>query len=97
MAMTVIVVEAAPNRLRGWLNVWMLQVHTGVYVANLSQRVREFTWKYVHDHLDGGNAVIAWQTRSEVGYDFDTLGPRRRQPVDFDGLKLVQFLPVDDS
>ena len=28
------------------------------------------------------------------GYDFDTCGHNRRIPVDLDGLKLVQFLPL---
>ncbi|MBP7298920.1 MAG: type I-E CRISPR-associated endoribonuclease Cas2, partial [Methanoculleus sp.] len=39
--MLVIVVEAAPPRLRGRLAVWLLEVHAGVYVGDLSVKVRE--------------------------------------------------------
>ena len=38
-------------------------------------------------------AVIAWSTNSESGFEFQTLGANRRIPIDYDGLRLVQFLP----
>jgi len=58
--------------------------------------LREFIWGQVEEGLEDGNAVMAWSTNTESGYDFETLGVNRRIPVDFDGLRLVSFLPVDD-
>ena len=46
---------------------------------------------------ESGNVVMAWSTNTESGYDFATLGENRRVPVDFDGLRLVNFLPPNDK
>lgn len=44
---------------------------------------------------EDGNVVMAWATNTESGFDFQTIGINRRIPVEFDGLRLVSFLPSD--
>ena len=97
--MLVIVVENAPPRLRGRLAVWLLEVRAGVYVGDLSQRVREMIWQQVEEGIEDGNAVLIWSTNTESGFDFVTLGKNRRMPVELNGLKLVSFHPpeVDEN
>lgn len=92
--MLVIVVENAPPRLRGRLAIWLLEVRAGVYVGDVSRRVREMIWQNVEVGLEEGNAVMAWSTNTESGFDFVTMGKNRRMPVEFDGLKLVSFSPL---
>jgi len=94
--MLVIVVENAPPRLRGRLAVWLLEVRAGVYIGKYSRRIREMLWHQVQAGIADGNAVMAWDTNTEAGFDFDTLGTNRRIPLDFDGTKLVSFLPQND-
>lgn len=93
--MLVIVLENAPPRLRGRMAVWLLEIRAGVYVGMLSRRIREMLWEQVCVGIEDGNAVIVWTTNTESGYDFDTVGKNRRIPVDFDGLRLVSFLPLE--
>ncbi len=93
MSMCMIVTEAVPPRLRGRLAVWLLEVRAGVYVGDVSQRVREMLWQQIEAMAEDGNVVLAWATNTESGFDFITYGKNRRQPVDFDGLRLVTFLP----
>ena len=95
--MLVIVTENVPPRLRGRLAVWLLEVRAGVYIGNPSKRLRDFIWGQVEEGVEEGNAVMAWSTNTESGYDFETIGANRRIPVDFDGLRLVSFLPPDDD
>ncbi|MCP4341620.1 MAG: type I-E CRISPR-associated endoribonuclease Cas2 [Desulfobulbaceae bacterium] len=95
--MLVIVVENAPPRLRGRLAIWLLEIRAGVYIGKTSRRIREMLWKQVVLGIEDGNAVIAWATNNERGFDFDTLGKNRRIPVDMDGFKLVSFLPQKPS
>jgi CRISPR-associated protein Cas2 len=91
--MLVIVVENAPPRLRGRLAIWLLEVRAGVYVGKVSRRIRELIWNTVAVGLEDGNAVMAWTTNTESGFDFVTLGANRRIPVEIEGIKLVSFLP----
>jgi len=95
--MLVIVVENVPHRLRGRLAVWLIEIRAGVYVGDLSAKVREMIWAQMVDGIEGGNAIMAWSTNTESGFDFLTLGENRRLPVEFDGLKLVSFYPVEDQ
>ncbi len=91
--MLVTVVENAPPRLRGRLAIWLLEVRSGVYVGKVSRRVREMIWTQIEKGIADGNAVMAWTTNTESGFDFMTLGANRRLPVEMDGIKLVSFLP----
>lgn len=91
--MLVIVVENVPPRLRGRLAIWLLEIRAGVYVGNYSAKVRDYIWNQVEEGIEDGNAVIAWRTNTEAGFDFMTLGVNRRIPCELDGVKLVSFLP----
>jgi CRISPR-associated protein Cas2 len=91
--MLAIVVENVPPRLCGRLAIWLLEVRAGVYVGNVSRRVREMIWNTVKAGIEAGNAVMVWSTNTESGFDFLTWGANRREPVELDGIKLVSFLP----
>jgi CRISPR-associated protein Cas2 len=91
--MLVIVVKKAPDRLRGRLALWLLEVRAGVYVGKVSKRVQEMIWKNVEKGIEDGNAVMIWSTNTEAGYDFVTCGTNRRIPKEMDGILLVSFLP----
>ena len=91
--MLVIVVENVPPRLRGRLALWLLEVRAGVYVGKVSRRVREMIWQNAQVGIGDGNAVMAWSTNTESGFDFMTLGTNRRIPKEMDGVKLVSFFP----
>lgn len=95
--MLVIVLESAPPRLRGRLALWLLEIHTGVYVGDFSVKVRDMLWNTILDGIEDGNAVMAWSTNNEAGFDFFTVGPNRRVPWEKDGVKLVSFLPLVDQ
>ena len=92
--MTVVVTEAVPQRLRGRLAVWLLEIRAGVYVGDVSQRIREMIWEQITTLCEEGNAAMAWATNNESGFEFQTYGVNRREPIDFDGLRLVKFLPI---
>ena len=95
--MLVIVLEGAPPRLRGRLAVWLLEVRAGVYVGDFSAKVRDHIWQNVGDGLEEGNAVMAWSSKAESGFEFKTLGRNRRIPKELDGVQLVSFTPVEDG
>jgi CRISPR-associated protein Cas2 len=97
MSMCMIVTEAVPPRLRGRLAVWLLEVRAGVYVGDVSRKIREMIWHNAVELADQGNVVMAWATNTESGFDFVTHGENRRMPIDFDGIRLVRFLPIKST
>jgi len=97
MSFLVVVTENVPLRLRGRLAIWLLEVRAGVYIGDVSRRTREMIWQQLEEGYEDGSVVMAWASNSESGYDFQTLGSNRREPIDYDGLRLVAFLPVVKS
>jgi len=95
--MLVIVTENVPPRLRGRLAVWLIEIRAGVYVGDLSTKVREMIWQQIEAGIEEGNVIMTWSTNTEVGFDFLTLGENRRLPIEIDGLKLVSFYPIEDK
>lgn len=95
--MMVIVLENSPDRLRGYLSRLFLEIRAGVFVGSYSVRVRERIWKTIEKEIFQGNAIIAWSTNNESGFDFDTCGVNRRIPVEFDGIKLVSFMLTNEE
>lgn len=96
MSMLVVVTEAVPPRLRGRLAVWLLEIRAGVYIGDVSQKIREMIWEQINMLAEEGNVVMAWATNTESGFDFQTYGRNRREPIDFEGLRLVKFKPQED-
>lgn len=97
MSMLVVVTENVPPRLRGRLAIWLLEVRAGVYVGDTSRRVREMIWEQVNALAEEGNVVMVWAAQTESGFEFETYGTNRRIPVDWDGLRLVSFQPIENK
>lgn len=95
--MLVVVTENVPPRLRGRLAIWLLEIRAGVYVGSVSKRVREMIWEQIEVLAESGNVAMCWATSTESGFDFQTYGDNRRVPIDYDGLRLVSFLPNTDG
>lgn len=87
--MVVIVLTDVPPRIRGDLSKWLLEISTGVYVGNLSARVRDMLWDRVCEHVKSGRATMAFTTQCEQKMDF-RIHNTKWEPVDFDGIKLIR-------
>ena len=95
MSFLVVVTENVPPRLRGRMAIWLLEIRAGVYIGDVSRRSREMIWEQLFAGCEDGSVVMAWASNNESGYEFQTLGPNRRLPVEFDGLYLVAFHPPE--
>ena len=86
---TVIVLSNCPPKLRGDMTKWMMEINTGVYVGNLSARVREELWQRVRDHIKHGQATMVFRAAGEQRMDF-RVHNTTWEPVDYDGIKLMR-------
>lgn len=86
---TVIVLIAAPEGLRGHLTRWMVEIAAGVYVGNPNPRVRDRLWTLLADRIHDGQAIMIEPTTNEQRWAVRTAGRDRWHPVDYDGLILT--------
>ena len=87
--MIVITLSDCPPKVRGDLSKWLIEINTGVYVGQVSARVREELWKRICENLHAGRATMVFHTMGEQHMDF-RVHNTTWEPVDFDGLKLMR-------
>lgn len=90
--MIVVCVTRCPPKLRGDLSKWLLEINTGVYVGNVSARVREALWQRICENISDGQASMVFSAQNEQHMDFYIHNNKSLIPVDFDGLKLIKHL-----
>lgn len=88
--MTVIIVLSdCPPKLRGDMTKWFIEINTGVYVGNMSARVRDEVWERVTENIGKGHATMVFTTQGEQHMDF-RVHNAYWEPVDFEGIKLMR-------
>jgi CRISPR-associated protein Cas2 len=87
--MTILVLTDCPPKLRGDVTKWLLEINTGVYVGNISARVREQLWERVCENVKHGRATMVFRAANEQHMDFWNHNAAW-QPVDYDGIKLLR-------
>lgn len=87
--MVVIHLANCPPKLRGDLTKWLCEINTGVYVGNVSARVRDEIWDRVCENLKNGSATMVFNAQNEQKMDF-RVHNTTWMPVDFDGIKLIR-------
>lgn len=86
--MIVITLTDCPPALRGDLTKWLQEINTGVYVGQVSARVRDEIWKRVKESAKSGRATMVFSINNEQRMDF-RVHNTSWEPIDFDGLKLM--------
>lgn len=89
MSLTVISLTNVDQQLRGYITHYVMEVSTGTYIGNCSQRVRELLWERVKNDIDrrkSGKAMITWGTNNEQGYDLLIFGFDDRYICNNDGI-----------
>ncbi|MBQ1388913.1 MAG: type I-E CRISPR-associated endoribonuclease Cas2 [Clostridia bacterium] len=87
--MIVVSMTNCPPKLRGDLSKWLLEINTGVYVGQVSARVRDALWKRICENIGSGQATMVFSMNNEQHMDF-YVHNTSWTPVDFDGIKLMR-------
>ena len=91
--MVVMVLERVSASVRGELTRWLIQPRTGVFVGNISARVRQKLWEKATSAKKGGAAILIYSDDTEQGFSVCSHGDTSRTMTDFEGLILPK-VPV---
>ena len=92
MKMVVLVMDRAPQNLRGELTKWLLEVKPGVFAGKISALVRQKLWDRVCKNNNVVGAVLLYSMNNEQGFSMEMHGTPYRKVVDINGL---QFIPIE--
>ncbi|KRK39921.1 type I-E CRISPR-associated endoribonuclease Cas2e [Loigolactobacillus bifermentans] len=94
--MIVITLTKVPPSLRGDLTKWYQEIQTGVYVGNVSAKIRDALWERIMRDIGNGQATMVYNTNNELGYIFKTTRVDRAV-VDYEGIPLMMHLKTTDK
>ena len=86
------ILEKIPRNLKGALTRWLIEVRSGIFLGNPTQRVRDELWKKVTQRPPLGYVLQLWSAPNPQGFEFRQYGSSTRQLSDFEGLGLVTLV-----
>lgn len=86
--MIVVSITDCPPALRGDLTKWLFEINVGVYVGQVSARVRDELWNRIVENCKVGRVTMVYQTNNEQHFAFRVHNSDWK-PIDFDGLTLM--------
>lgn len=86
--MIILTMTACPIGLRGDLTKWLLEISPGVFVGQVSARVRDQIWERIKETTKDGRVTMVFSTNNEQRLDF-RVHNSTWEPIDFDGIKLM--------
>ena len=87
--MIVLSLTSCPPKLRGFLSGWLFEIGTGIFVGNISARVREELWEQVKETVGDGRAVLVYSANNEQHMEF-RMHNAEWIPTDYDGLCIMK-------
>jgi len=87
----VMILEKVPERVRGELTHWLLEVKTGVFVGHVSARVRDKLWEKCTQAKRLGGVTQIWSTNTEQQFQMRMAGDTSREIVEMEGLQLIRI------
>lgn len=87
--MIVITLSDCPPKIRGDLSKWLCEISTGVYVGNISARVRDLLWDRICENVKSGRVTMVYNAAGEQRMNF-RVHNTSWTPVDYDGIRLMK-------
>lgn len=87
--MVVLALTACPTGLRGDLTRWLLEISPGVFVGEVSARVRDRLWERTLSLIKSGRATMVYSANNEQRLAFKVYQPDW-QPIDCEGVELIK-------
>lgn len=87
--MTIFVLETAPEKIRGELTRWFLEVKPGVFVGKVNARVRDLLWERIASSTETKGSVCICSAPNEQGFEMKMHGDPHRRVTEFEDLQLI--------
>ena len=89
--MIIMILEKVSAGIRGELTRWLIEPRTGVFVGQVSARVRDRLWEKSVTKKQSGGVIQIWNTNNEQGYAIRMAGDTSRKLIEVEGLQLIQI------
>jgi len=88
--MVIMILENVPAGLRGELSRWMIEPKSGVFIGEVTARIRDLLWEKCLAKAREGGIIQVWNTKNEQKFEIRMSGETSRKIVEIEGLKLIE-------
>ncbi len=88
--MIVMILENVTTGLRGELTRWMIEPKAGVFVGDLSARVRDLLWDKCIRRKGEGGVIQIWSSNTEQNFQIRMEGNTDRELIQMEGIQLIR-------
>lgn len=85
------ILENVTTGLRGELTRWLIEPKSGVYVGDVSARIRDLLWEKCIEKKKGGGIIQIWNTNNEQNFNIRMAGCTDREVVEMEGINLIRI------
>jgi len=85
------ILENVTTGMRGELTRWLIEPKSGVFVGDVSARVRDLLWDKCRNKKGEGGVIQIWSTNTEQKFKIRMEGETKRQLVELEGLQLIMI------
>ena len=91
-----VITEVIPTGVRGDLSRWLIEIKPGVFVGNVSARVRDRLWDRLKANTKTGACWLIHEAPTEQRLSLRVHRSPTRKLRDFEGLQLLE-LPIESN
>jgi len=89
--MIVVIGELIPDRIRGVLQIWLLEVRPNVFVGDITQVVEKRILKFLNSYMSTKtDLMIIRSSNSGQGFSIEYPYNKKDKLVNMSGLQLIQ-------
>lgn len=89
--MIVMILENVSPGLKGELTRWLIEPKSGVYIGEVSARVRDLLWEKCIAKSGSGGVIQIWSTNNEQKFTLRMSGNTDREIVESEGLQFIRI------
>lgn len=89
--MIVMILEKVTSGLRGELTRWLVEPQSGIFVGDVSARVRDLLFEKCANKMNDGGVIQIWSTNNEQNFEIRMSGNTGREVLRTEGLQLIRI------
>lgn len=91
--MIIVISENLPQRVKGILCIWLLEVKTGIFVGNLNSKIEDRILKFLNQYMKSNSDILIVRNNDKdttQGFNIHYPYNSKNKLINISGLQLIQ-------
>ena len=89
--MIIMILEKVTAGMRGELTRWLIEPKSGIFIGDVSARVRDLLWEKCRNRKSSYGVIQVWNSNNEQKFEIRMEGDTSRELILEEGLQLIRI------